>query len=135
MIPIPQYPLYSASLAQFDIEPVGYFLDEDNNWALDVSELMRAHKEAEGKCRVRAIVVINPGNPTGSVRITFREKAGALIFIKYTRYCMVWYGRLVSAALFFVFFVARLIDTPAALAPRGPKHLGVLLGLLKPSEC
>ncbi|XP_026327967.1 alanine aminotransferase 1-like isoform X2 [Hyposmocoma kahamanoa] len=67
MIPIPQYPLYSASIAQFGLEPVGYYLDEDNNWALDVSELQRAIKEAESRCQVRAIVVINPGNPTGSV--------------------------------------------------------------------
>lgn len=70
MIPIPQYPLYSASIAQFGLEPVGYYLDEDNNWALDVSELQRAIKEAESLCQVRAIVVINPGNPTGSVRTT-----------------------------------------------------------------
>lgn len=71
MIPIPQYPLYSASLAQFGLEQVPYYLDEDNNWALNVSELQRAFKEAESRCQVRAIVVINPGNPTGSVRTTY----------------------------------------------------------------
>lgn len=67
MIPIPQYPLYSASLAEYGLEQVGYYLDEDNNWALDVSELERSLAEAEKKCKVRAIVVINPGNPTGQV--------------------------------------------------------------------
>jgi len=67
MIPIPQYPLYSATLAEYDMEQVGYYLDEDNNWALNVQELERSIKEGRARCVVRAIVVINPGNPTGQV--------------------------------------------------------------------
>ena len=67
MIPIPQYPLYSASLAEYNMEQVGYYLDEKRNWALDPQELQRAIKEGKKKCDVRAIVVINPGNPTGQV--------------------------------------------------------------------
>ncbi|GBP08679.1 Alanine aminotransferase 2 [Eumeta japonica] len=67
MIPIPQYPLYSASLAEYGLEQVGYYLDEDRNWALDVAELERSFKEASSNTAVRAIVVINPGNPTGQV--------------------------------------------------------------------
>lgn len=39
MIPIPQYPLYSASLAEFDMKQIGYYLDEANAWGLDVAEL------------------------------------------------------------------------------------------------
>ena len=46
MIPIPQYPLYSASLAEYNIEQVGYYLNEDKNWALDSDELERAYAEA-----------------------------------------------------------------------------------------
>merc|ERR1719300_2328283 len=67
MIPIPQYPLYSASLAEYNMEQVGYYLDESRNWALDVKELERSIKEAKTRCKVRAIVIINPGNPTGQV--------------------------------------------------------------------
>ncbi|KAM3958558.1 alanine aminotransferase 1 [Aphomia sociella] len=67
MIPIPQYPLYSASLAEYGLDQVGYYLDEDNNWGLDVAELERSLAEAEKTCKVRAIVIINPGNPTGQV--------------------------------------------------------------------
>lgn len=48
------------------MEQVGYYLDEDNNWGLDVAELERSIKEARQRCDVRAIVVINPGNPTGN---------------------------------------------------------------------
>ena len=67
MIPIPQYPLYSASLAEYNMAQVGYYLNEDNNWSLDLPELERAISEAKKTCTPRAIVIINPGNPTGSV--------------------------------------------------------------------
>lgn len=67
MVPIPQYPLYSASLAEMDLQQVGYYLDECNNWGLDLAELERSITEARKKCNPRAIVVINPGNPTGQV--------------------------------------------------------------------
>ncbi|ESO89980.1 hypothetical protein LOTGIDRAFT_192553, partial [Lottia gigantea] len=67
MIPIPQYPLYSASLSEYDAYPIPYYLDEDNHWALDPKELKRALVEARPHCIPRAICVINPGNPTGQV--------------------------------------------------------------------
>nr|KAG5688722.1 hypothetical protein BaRGS_032057 [Batillaria attramentaria] len=67
MIPIPQYPLYTATIAEYNAHPIGYFLDESNNWALDMSELHRALNEARSQCQPRAIVIINPGNPTGQV--------------------------------------------------------------------
>ena len=65
MIPIPQYPLYSSAIAEYNMEPVKYYLDENNDWALDIVELERAIKEARKGCVVRGIVIINPGNPTG----------------------------------------------------------------------
>merc|ERR1711994_233833 len=67
MIPIPQYPLYSASLAEYNMEQVGYYLVEERGWALDLAELERSYQAAKDKCDVKAIVVINPGNPTGQV--------------------------------------------------------------------
>jgi alanine transaminase len=67
MIPIPQYPLYSATIAEYNMDQVGYYLDEDNDWGLNVNELERSVKEARKHCNVRGIVVINPGNPTGQV--------------------------------------------------------------------
>ena len=47
MIPIPQYPLYSATLAEFNMHQIGYYLNEDKNWAMDMSELERALAEAK----------------------------------------------------------------------------------------
>lgn len=67
MIPIPQYPLYSASLAEFGINQIGYYLDESRNWGLDIAELQRSIAEAKKVCNPRALVIINPGNPTGQV--------------------------------------------------------------------
>ncbi|KAK3610284.1 hypothetical protein CHS0354_029746 [Potamilus streckersoni] len=67
MIPIPQYPLYTATIAEYNAHPIGYYLDEDNTWALNIDELKRALNEARYHCKPRAIVVINPGNPTGQV--------------------------------------------------------------------
>lgn len=46
---------------------IGYYLNESTNWSLDVPELERALAEARKECNPRAIVIINPGNPTGQV--------------------------------------------------------------------
>lgn len=68
MIPIPQYPLYSASLTLFGGQAIGYFLDEDNHWQLSEASLTEslARAKKDGVHPV-GIVVINPGNPTGAV--------------------------------------------------------------------
>lgn len=68
LIPIPQYPLYSATLAELGAVQVDYYLDEERAWALDVAELRRALHQARDHCRPRALCVINPGNPTGAHR-------------------------------------------------------------------
>lgn len=67
LVPIPQYPLYSASIAEYDMAQVDYYLDEENKWGLDIKELERSIKEARKTCNPRVLVVINPGNPTGQV--------------------------------------------------------------------
>lgn len=65
MIPIPQYPLYSACCSEFNAHLISYYMDESNNWTLNVEELERAFTEAKKFCVPKAICVINPGNPTG----------------------------------------------------------------------
>ncbi|KAJ8653842.1 hypothetical protein O0I10_010523 [Lichtheimia ornata] len=66
MIPIPQYPLYSATLALIDAAPVPYYLKEEQDWGLSVADLKTSVEEARAKgVDVRALVIINPGNPTG----------------------------------------------------------------------
>jgi aspartate/methionine/tyrosine aminotransferase len=68
LIPIPQYPLYSATITLYGGTQVGYHLDEGNGWKLSRAILDRAIGDAKAKgIRPRAICVINPGNPTGAV--------------------------------------------------------------------
>jgi aspartate/methionine/tyrosine aminotransferase len=42
MIPIPQYPLYSASVALYDGNFVGYELDESKSWGMSIQKLQDA---------------------------------------------------------------------------------------------
>lgn len=66
MIPIPQYPLYSATLALYGATPVNYYLDEENDWSLDIQQLTDSLTSSRKQgIDVRALVIINPGNPTG----------------------------------------------------------------------
>ncbi len=68
MIPIPQYPLYSATITMYQGHQVGYYLDEDHDWALSRDLLEDSFRKATtAGIRPKGIVVINPGNPTGSV--------------------------------------------------------------------
>jgi len=68
MIPIPQYPLYSATITLYEGRQVNFYMDEGNDWRLSEAMLESSLREAEAQgIQVRAICVINPGNPTGSV--------------------------------------------------------------------
>eukprot|EP01053_Blabericola_migrator_P000014 Blabericola_migrator_1__13@NODE_1004_length_5726_cov_209_116982_g158_i3_p2_GENE_NODE_1004_length_5726_cov_209_116982_g158_i3NODE_1004_length_5726_cov_209_116982_g158_i3_p2_ORF_typecomplete_len557_score99_13Aminotran_1_2/PF00155_21/6_3e69DegT_DnrJ_EryC1/PF01041_17/1_1e06OKR_DC_1/PF01276_20/0_08_NODE_1004_length_5726_cov_209_116982_g158_i339245594 len=64
LLPMPQYPLYAASMTRLNGTPVFYELDEEDNWGLDESVLKRQyHKAIEDGIDVKILVVINPGNP------------------------------------------------------------------------
>jgi alanine transaminase len=67
LVPIPQYPLYTATLAVLNARCVPYYLDEGKAWGTDINAVRDAYKKARSEgTDVRAIVVINPGNPTGA---------------------------------------------------------------------
>jgi alanine transaminase len=68
LVPIPQYPLYSASLSLCGGTMVGYYLEESSGWQSKLESLKQTVQKARDNGKVvRAIVVINPGNPTGQV--------------------------------------------------------------------
>ncbi|CAH9138934.1 unnamed protein product [Cuscuta epithymum] len=68
LCPIPQYPLYSALIALYGGTLVPYYLDEAHGWRVDISELKKQLETATSSgINVKALVVINPGNPTGQV--------------------------------------------------------------------
>lgn len=82
MIPIPQYPLYSATIALYGGRQIEYYLDESNHWQLNESALEDAIAGAKRKgIRPVAIAVINPGNPTGSV-LTYENIQMVIQFAK-----------------------------------------------------
>jgi len=68
MVPIPQYPLYSATIKKAGGVQVNYYPDEDSGWSFDQALLEESFKKAQRDgVNVKGIVVINPGNPTGAV--------------------------------------------------------------------
>ncbi len=62
LVPSPGYPLYNALLSRLIGEAKPYLLDEDNGWQPDI-----AHMESQIDEKTKAIVLINPNNPTGAV--------------------------------------------------------------------
>ena len=62
LVPAPGYPLYTAILAKLDAVAVPYHLDEANDWQPDVEEITGLLAAP-----AKALVLINPNNPTGSV--------------------------------------------------------------------
>lgn len=68
VLPIPQYPLYSALISLFGAKLVPYYLREETGWSFDSESLMASVKSAHEKgIKLKAMIVINPGNPTGTV--------------------------------------------------------------------
>lgn len=67
LVPIPQYPLYTATLSVLDAHCVPYYLDESKAWGTDMDAIRSALTKAKSEgIDTRAIAVINPGNPTGA---------------------------------------------------------------------
>lgn len=67
LVPIPQYPLYTATLSLLNARCVPYYLDEGSAWGTDLEGIRNSYQQAKADgTDVRAIVVINPGNPTGA---------------------------------------------------------------------
>jgi alanine-synthesizing transaminase len=66
LIPAPDYPLWTAATSLAGGRPVHYLCDEAEGWLPDLDDL-----EAKITPRTKAIVVINPNNPTGAVYPTW----------------------------------------------------------------
>ncbi len=62
LIPAPDYPLWTAATSLSGGTPVHYLCDETNGWMPLMSDI-----RAKVSDRTKAIVVINPNNPTGAV--------------------------------------------------------------------
>jgi alanine-synthesizing transaminase len=61
LIPAPDYPLWTAAVSLAGGKPVHYLCDEQADWFPDPADI-----EAKITDRTKALVIINPNNPTGS---------------------------------------------------------------------
>ncbi|MBQ7925609.1 MAG: aminotransferase class I/II-fold pyridoxal phosphate-dependent enzyme [Lachnospiraceae bacterium] len=62
LIPAPNYPLWTGSVALAGGTPVHYICDEEQEWYPDIEDMRRKITD-----KTKGIVVINPNNPTGAV--------------------------------------------------------------------
>lgn len=62
LVPAPDYPLWTASVTLAGGKAVHYICDEQSDWAPDIEDIKKKVTP-----RTKAIVVINPNNPTGAV--------------------------------------------------------------------
>jgi len=62
LIPMPDYPLWTASATLAGGKPVHYICDESSDWFPDLDDI-----KSKITARTKAIVIINPNNPTGAV--------------------------------------------------------------------
>ena len=83
LVPAPDFPLWSAAVNLCGGRPVHYLCDEAADWAPDLEDLA-----ARVTPRTRALVIINPNNPTGAVygrqvlerMIAFARRHGLVVF-------------------------------------------------------
>ncbi|WP_111496481.1 MULTISPECIES: pyridoxal phosphate-dependent aminotransferase [Marinobacter] len=62
LVPAPDYPLWTAAVTLSSGKPVHYHCDESQDWFPDIDDI-----RSKITSRSRAIVLINPNNPTGAV--------------------------------------------------------------------
>ncbi len=62
LLPTPGYPLYTAIQSKLELVANPYYMDENNNWEPDIDDIKKKINS-----KTRAIILINPNNPTGTV--------------------------------------------------------------------
>ena len=62
LIPAPDYPLWTAAVGLCGGKPIHYICDEDADWFPDIHDI-----KSKITAHTKALVIINPNNPTGAV--------------------------------------------------------------------
>ncbi len=62
LTPSPGYPLYTAIASKLQMMENPYYLDEENGWLPDIEDI-----KSKINPKTKAIILINPNNPTGSL--------------------------------------------------------------------
>ncbi|MBL8473104.1 MAG: pyridoxal phosphate-dependent aminotransferase [Rhodocyclaceae bacterium] len=93
LLPAPDYPLYTAAVSLSGGRPVHYLCDESAGWLPDLDDI-------RGKItpNTRALVVINPNNPTGALYP--RETLEALVEVARKHQLIVFADEIYDKTLF-----------------------------------
>ena len=104
LIPAPDYPLWTACATLAGGTPVHYLCDEDDEWTPDLADM-----ESKITSNTKALVIINPNNPTGAVYprevleqiVEIARRHQLMIFSDeiYDRLCMDGYQHISIASL------------------------------------
>jgi alanine-synthesizing transaminase len=93
LIPAPDYPLWTAAVSLTGGRPVHYLCDEQAGWAPDLTDI-----EAKITASTKALVIINPNNPTGAVYS--REVLGQLVEIARRHHLIVFADEIYDRILY-----------------------------------
>ena len=109
LVPVPGYPTYNAILTKLEVEPRPYFLNEADGWQPDLDDI-------RGKIdsKTRALVLINPNNPTGA--FYGRETIEALVNLAAEKNVVLFSDEIYDRLL----LDDREYVSPAALNPAAP---------------
>ena len=101
LLPMPDYPLWTASASLSGGTPVHYLCDEANNWMPNLADI-----RAKVTPRTKGIVVINPNNPTGVMytdellmEIVEIAREHGLVILADEVYDKVWYDGIKHTAI------------------------------------
>jgi alanine-synthesizing transaminase len=136
LVPIPSYPLFEHLARLEGVTAVSYRLDAERGWRLDLAALTAAVDHARNP---RAVIVVNPNNPTGNALRA--EERDAL-----DRFCAARGLAILSDEVFFEHLFTpepigsllanpsvRQDDPPVSLAAGAPEALTFILGGLSKS--
>ena len=93
LIPAPDYPLWTAVVSLSGASPVHYLCDEDNGWQPSIDDIV-----SKITPNTKAIVIINPNDPTGAVYS--REMLEQLVAIAEAHNLVVFADEIYSKILF-----------------------------------
>jgi aspartate/methionine/tyrosine aminotransferase len=132
LVPVPSYPLFEHLARLEGVTAVSYRLDAERGWRYDLAALTAAADHARNP---RAVVVVNPNNPTGTaLRAAERDSLD--------RFCAGRGLAILSDEVFFEHLFtpepmanpsARQDDPPVSLAAGTPEALTFILGGLSKS--
>ncbi|HET8948164.1 MAG TPA: pyridoxal phosphate-dependent aminotransferase [Candidatus Polarisedimenticolia bacterium] len=126
LVPNPSYPLFEHLARLEGVSAVPYRLDAERGWRLELAALAGALAQARNP---RAVVIVNPNNPTGTALRA--EERDAL-----DRFCAGRGLAVISDEVFFEHLFnpsARQDDPPVSLAAGRPEALTFILGGLSKS--